>query len=236
MKIVVINGQNHQGSTWHIGKMLTDKISGEKQITEYFLPRDLNHFCLGCYQCLSGDSKCPFYTEKSGIMQAIAEADLLVFTTPTYCLRASAAMKALIDLTFTCWMPHRPRGCMFSKRAVVISTAAGSGAKSAIKDITTALVYCGVPWVKTYGVSVQAFGWEGVSAKKKAGIEQDISRLAGKIHCEKAPRVGLKTRALFLMMRLTQMHGMGSDPYEKEYWEEQGWFGKKRPWNHTGED
>ena len=44
-------------------------------------------------------------------------------------------MKAFMDLTFTYWMSHRPRACMFSKKAVVISTAAGTGTKSAIKDI-----------------------------------------------------------------------------------------------------
>ena len=52
MKIVVINGQNHKGSTWKIGNILADKLSGDQEIREYFLPRDLNHFCCGCYSCL----------------------------------------------------------------------------------------------------------------------------------------------------------------------------------------
>lgn len=65
-------------------------------------------------------------------------------------MRASASMKAFIDLTFTYWMSHRPRKCMFSKKAVVISTAAGSGAKSAIKDISNTLFYWGVPYIKEY--------------------------------------------------------------------------------------
>ena len=73
-------------------------------------------------------------------MDAVEAADLLIFTTPTYCLHASAPMKSFLDLTFTYWMPHRPRKCMFSKKAVVVSTAAGSGAKSAPKDITSALL------------------------------------------------------------------------------------------------
>lgn len=38
MKTVIINGQNHKGSTYHIGKLLADKIGGE--VTEFFLPRD----------------------------------------------------------------------------------------------------------------------------------------------------------------------------------------------------
>ena len=43
MKIVLIHGQNHQGSSCHIGRMIAEKITGEKEITEFFLPRDLNH-------------------------------------------------------------------------------------------------------------------------------------------------------------------------------------------------
>ena len=38
MKITIINGQNHKGSTYHIGKMLADKVGGD--VTEFFLPKD----------------------------------------------------------------------------------------------------------------------------------------------------------------------------------------------------
>ena len=49
MKIAVINGQNHKGSTYHIGKQVADKLDGE--VTEFFLPRDFGDFCVGCTQC-----------------------------------------------------------------------------------------------------------------------------------------------------------------------------------------
>jgi hypothetical protein len=41
VKITIIHGQNHKGSTYHIGYMLIDKIEGDKEITEFFLPKDL---------------------------------------------------------------------------------------------------------------------------------------------------------------------------------------------------
>ena len=31
MKIVMIHGQNHKGSTYHLGKLLVEKIGGEKE-------------------------------------------------------------------------------------------------------------------------------------------------------------------------------------------------------------
>ncbi len=64
MKVVLIHGQNHKGSSYHIGRMIADKMQGTNEITEFFLPRDLNHFCLGCYNCIEDDAKCPFMMTK----------------------------------------------------------------------------------------------------------------------------------------------------------------------------
>lgn len=60
----MLNGQNHKGSTYHIGRMIVDKIEGKNEITEFFFPKDLNHFCAGCYQCIEDVSACPYYEEK----------------------------------------------------------------------------------------------------------------------------------------------------------------------------
>lgn len=229
MRITIIHGQNHRGSTYHIGRLLAEQFA-DSDVQEFFLPKDLEHFCMGCYQCIENEEKCPFYNEKSQIMQAVESAELLIFTTPTYCMRASASMKAFIDLTFTYWMSHKPRQCMFSKKAVVISTAAGTGTKTAIKDITNTLFYWGVPYIREYGISVQAMNWEQVTEQRKAKINADIVKLARKI--QKAnPRVGIKTRFMFCMMRMMQMNDWGAGKTEKEYWKQNGWLDRKRPWN-----
>lgn len=229
MKIVMIHGQNHKGSSYHIGRMLAEQFP-ESKIIEFFMPKDLEHFCVGCYACIKDEKKCPFYVEKKRIMDEVERADLLIFTTPTYCMRASAPMKAFIDLTFTYWMPHKPRKSMFLKKAVVISTAAGNGMKSATKDIQNTLFYWGVPYVKEYSIAVQAMGWEQVSEKKKNRIKQDIEKLANKILKKEVPHVGIKTRFIFGIMRMMQNKGMGSSTEEKEYWETNGWLGNDRPW------
>lgn len=230
MKITIIHGQNHKGSSYHIGRMIANKLANDAEIAEYFLPQDLPHFCLGCYSCIEDESKCPFYEKKKTILESMEEAEILIFTTPTYCLHASAPMKSFMDLTFTYWMSHRPRKCMFHKKAIVISTAAGSGTKSAIKDITSMLLYWGVPVVKTYGISVQAMSWEQVSDKKKAVIEHDVKKLVSKVGNGKAPKAGIKTKMIFYLMRMMQKAGLGSSPVELQYWKENGWLDKKRPW------
>lgn len=227
MKIVLIHGQSHKGSSYHIGKMVAEKLGGEV-IGEFFLPKDLDCFCVGCYRCVDDETACPFYAQKRSIMQEVERADLLIFTTPTYCMRASAAMKAFIELNFTYWMPHSPRKCMFGKKAVVISAAAGVGMRSAIKDVTTALLYWGVPCVKSYGVALQAANFGQVSEKKKLKLERDTDRLARSIASAKV-RVGVKTKMLFYMMRMMIKTYDDASP-EKKYWRDNGWLGKVRPW------
>lgn len=231
MKILLIHGQNHKGSTYHIGRMLAEQFE-DSEITEFFLPRDLNHFCTGCYACLEDESRCPCYNEKKPILDAMEKANLLIFTTPTYCMRASAPMKAFIDLTFTYWMPHSPRSAMFSKKAVAITTAAGIGTKPALKDITNTLFYWGVPCVWDYGIAVQAMSWQQVSDKKKAKIRRDIEKLAKAVEKKKV-RASIKTKVIFSAMRMMQNKGWGSSPQEKAYWQAQGWLDKSRPWKST---
>ena len=57
MKIVIIHGQSHKGSTYHIAHMLAEKISSD--IKEFFLPKDFGEFCVGCTKC--------YYLSQSGL-------------------------------------------------------------------------------------------------------------------------------------------------------------------------
>lgn len=210
MKIVMLNGQNHKGSSYHIGRSIVDKIEGENQVTEFFFPKDLNHFCMGCYQCIEDVTKCYCYHEKKVIIDAIDAADVIVVTTPTYCMHLSAPLKAFFDLTFDMWMVHRPMESMFTKKSVIVSTSAGSSPKS--------------------GLPVQAMDWEGVSDKKKEKIDKDTDRIAKKLSSGNKPAVGMKTRFMFMIMGMLHKKGWDSSPVEAEYWKEKGWLAGKKPW------
>ena len=230
MKIVMLNGQSHKGSTYHIGRMIAERIAGENEITEFFFPKDLPHFCLGCYRCIEDRAACPFREEKQRIMDAVDAADVLVVTTPTYCMHVSAPLKSFIDLTFDYWMAHRPLESMFRKRAVIVSTAAGAGTKSAMKDVQDALFYLGVPKIVKYGLAVQAQNWEQVADKKKAKIDRATAAIAKQMTA-KPPRAGTRTRFLFFLMGKMHKKGWNSSPVETDYWKERGWLDGKKPWN-----
>lgn len=231
MKIIVINGQNHKGSTWNIGNQLVSKITGEKEIKEYFLPKDHNHFCSGCFACLEERERCPFWPEKEIIQNDMIQADLLIFTSPNYCMMPSAPMKAFLDLFFTNWMSHKPLKEMFSKKAVVISSTAGGGAKKTTKLIANNLTNWGIPDVTEFGIAVNAMNWEMVPEKIKRKIDKATSKMAAKLSHQKNVQVGIKTRFLFWLFKGMQKANWSASKAEKKYWLDNGWLDGKKPWN-----
>lgn len=236
MKIAIINGQSHKGSTQTIGTMLAHKLARKDCITEFFLPRDLNYFCLGCYACLEDESRCPYYSEKSRLLAAMEEADLIIFTTPNYCMAPSAPMKSFLDMMFTAWMVHKPKPWMFKKRAVVISTSAGASCKGVLKVMKTSLSGWGIPIILTLGLPVHAMSFDGIDKRTRTKIEKKLCTMAKKLNTTKPPRVGIGIRLNFAFMRLLHIKGWDSSPTEAQYWSKQGWLGRSRPWkkdNHS---
>jgi len=228
MKIVLIHGQNHKGSTYNIGRLLADKIG--KDITEFFLPRDFGEFCIGCTKCfMTHESQCPHYNNLASITQAMDEADVLILTSPVYVFHATGAMKAFLDHYGYRWMVHRPEEKMFQKQGVCISTAAGGGMKSTNKDMADSLFFWGLPKIYKYGQAVRATSYEQVSENVREKIDRKTTMIANQIrkkHGKMKPRI--KTRGLFFVMHLAQRNGMLE--VDSTYWKERGWTGKKRPW------
>ena len=147
MRITIIHGQSHKGSTYHIARALAEKLEGE--IIEFFLPRDFDFFCVGCTSCFGKDEKlCPHYEKLKPITQAMDQADVIILASPVYVYHATGAMKAFLDHYGYRWMVHRPEEKMFHKQAVCISTAAGAGMKSTNKDMADSTFFWGV--AKTY--------------------------------------------------------------------------------------
>ena len=228
MKTVIIHGQSHKGSTYHMARLLADKIGGE--ITEFFLPRDFGEFCTGCIRCFKeSEKKCPHYEKLAPITKAIDEADVIILASPVYVYHATGAMKAFLDHYGYRWMVHSPEGSMFKKQGVCISTAAGAGMKSTNKDMADSLFFWGVPKIYKFGKGIAAVNWDSVSEKKKKAIESRSSSIAAKI-VSRAGNVkpGIKTKGMFSIMRLAQKKGFNER--NVNYWKEHGWLGKERPW------
>ncbi|MEI0580267.1 NAD(P)H-dependent oxidoreductase [Brachyspira pilosicoli] len=229
MKITVIHGQNHKGSTYNAAKMLYDKLDGD--VTEFFLPRDFNSFCVGCNNCFKKSEKlCPHYESLSPITSAMDNADIIIFASPVYVYHVTAAMKTLLDHYGYRWMIHRPEESMFRKQVVCISTAAGGGMKETTKDIADSTFFWGAAKTYRIGFAVREVTWNDVSEDIKEKIKKQIYSLADKIKKDYGNiKPSIKTKMLFYLMRkLHQKKKITENDYN--YWKEKGWLKDKRPW------
>lgn len=224
MKTVVIHGQKHKGSTYHITKMLLEKMNcDECDISEFYV-NGIND-CTGCFQCvMKGEQYCPDRTQTEEIIKAIEEADVIVIDSPTYVLNMSGQLKTFFDHMGYRWVTHRPYPTMKEKIGVAISTTAGAGALKTTKEIATQMRWWCVGKVYRIPVAVSAMNWNQVSSKKKKEIEKITTKTAKSV-IRKAGHVrpGMKAKCLFFLMKL--MHkDMDYSPVDKAYWKEQGWI------------
>lgn len=227
MKITLIHGQNHKGSTYHIARMTADKIGGS--VEEFFLPKDFSAMCSGCFACMNKGMKyCPHYEQTGRIFDSMLASDVIIIGSPTYVLEMTGQLKCFFDHLFSAWLSHSPEKAMFSKTAVVISTAAGLGMSGVTKSLAKQLFYLGIPKVYRIPQRVAAMSWDEV--KKKEQISAKADKIACKIVASSGrARPGLKLRFMFLMMR--QMHKNNNwAPLDKKHWDDNGWLGKARPW------
>ena len=230
MKVLIISGTNHKGSTYSIGRIVAEKLTKAENISEVFLPRDFDEFCCSCTNCFSKSAdKCPHYAKLRPITELIDAADVLILTSPVYVYHCTGQMKALLDHYGWRWMAHRPDERMFSKQAVVVATAAGAGMKSTMKDMADSCFFWGIPQTYKLGKAVRAVDWNSVSPKMKDSINAKADSIAKKIlkRQGKVP-VGIKTRVFFKIMSLIQRNGWCKA--DMDYWKEKGWTGSKRPW------
>ncbi|MBR1864130.1 MAG: flavodoxin family protein [Ruminococcus sp.] len=232
MRTVIINGTDHKGSTYRIAHDLGIKLGGE--LEEFFLPGDFGEFCVGCTRCfVDSEKKCPHYKKLAPLTEAMDRADVIILASPVYVYHATGAMKAFLDHYGYRWMVHSPEEKMFRKQAVCITTAAGAGMATAMKDMEHSLFFWGVAKIYRFGLAVAAANWDGVSEKKKKKADKATSAIARKILLSQGKvKPGLKTRGLFFIMHLMQRKGFNER--DARYWQEKGWTGKVRPWKAGG--
>lgn len=234
MIITLIHGQNHQQTSYHSGRILVDNLENVEHVYEFFLPRDLPVFCKGCYLCMrKGASNCPNAVYVKPIADAIDASDLLIFTTPVYCLHTTAPMKSLLDHLFVQWMSHRPKAEMMYKKAVIICSGAGSGMKRAAKDIKDSLTYWGISHIQCIYIRAQAISWLDVKPAVLTKLHKDIDRATNVLNKQKKVSVSINVKLIFYLMRAMQLKGWSACEKDQQYWEEQGWLGNLRPWNEN---
>lgn len=237
MKIVLIHGQSHEGSTCMTARKLTEKIitrqekREEGKLQEFFLPKDFDEPCLGCFTCFQKElSDCPHYSKLKPLADAVLEADVLILESPVYVYHATGQMMSFLDHFGTWWVVHRPRPEMAVKQAVVISTAAGGGMKSTCRDMADSLEMWGIRKTYRLGLGVQATKPTEIPSGIMNKIEKKTDRIAEKIISGYGKKgINHRAKRWFYAMRFAHKHFPQMEP-DYGYWDRQGWHGKSRPW------
>lgn len=224
MKVAVLHGQKHKGSTYHITKLLVDKLDCTKEDVQEFCANDISD-CIGCFQCImKGEEHCPHRSQTEEIIKAIEESDIIIIDSPNYVMNMSGQLKTFFDHMGYRWMPHRPHPSMRNKIGVAISTTAGAGAKKTTKLIASQMFWWSVGNICRIHMAVAAMNWSSVNDKTKAKIEYKTTKVANAINRKVGHmKPGIKARFMFNIMK-RMYKSMDYNPVDRNYWKDQGWI------------
>jgi len=230
MMVAVFHGSPRKGNTYFATEIFLDELAkcGSVQYSEFFLPSALPTLCTGCTLCFGGSrEKCPHAQYVTPIVDAMMGAEALVFATPHYgACSMPGSMKNLLDHLAFLGFTISPRAEMFHKRAIVLSTGAGSTA--AIKPIQKFLRHWGVNRVYALGLRMFTHQWDKMPKARQARFEKALRRTARKFYKASKGSPYLSTLAHYCMAKFVLKKYVGEGNYPYEYWKEKGYF-KKRP-------
>ena len=226
--IAVFHGSPRKANTHIAAKIFLEELSKHGVVCkEFFLPEALPEFCAGCQLCFGNPpGKCPHWRHVEPILDAVTDADALLFTTPHHGVHSmSACMKNLLDhldfLNFTV----TPRSEMFRQKAFIITTGAGSA--SAAKPIVKGLKNWGVNRVYSLGLRMFAEKWDKMPTAKQMKFDKKLRRSADRFYKVPIGRPYISTIFMFHMCKFVIKKYVGKGSYPYEYWKENGFFDKR---------
>ena len=180
MKIVIIHGQNHKGSTYQLTKLLTDNLLEQGDCIEEFYTNDIPS-CTGCFSCVTrGEEFCPHSSVIAPIAASIEKSDVIIINSPNYCMEMSGQLKTFFDHMAYRWISHRPHPSMKNKIGVAITTTAGAGAGSTAKSIARQMLYWNTAKTYCLAFAISAMNWDSVKAERKIKLVRKSKKTAKK--------------------------------------------------------
>lgn len=229
MRMTVFHGSPRKGNTYTATKIFMDALTdcGNVQFTEFFLPESMPDFCIGCQQCLGNPhEKCPHARYVTPVLDAILASDALLFTSPHYgACSMSGCMKNLLDHLDFLTLGIAPRTEIFSKKAFILTTGAGS--TTAAKPIKQFLINWGINRVHTRGLAMFTNQWDKMPLKKQSKFENTLRRSARKFYNAPKGHPYLSTVFMYHLFKFTIRNYVGKGNYPYEYWKEKGYFDKR---------
>ena len=177
------------------------------------------HVCAGCYACMNGrEDKCGGHEYMQKLIAAIDDSELIVFCAPTYVYHIPGQVKTLLDHFGYRWLVHRPDLSLMCKQALIITTAAGGGMKSTVRDLRDSMNYWGVGRTHVITQAVWGYDWSSMPENFMHKIEQKVEKTVSAIQ-KNAGNVTpcAKVKGLFYMYRLFHKKRK-MNPADDEYW------------------
>lgn len=214
MNGLIINGSPRKGYTWKVVEYIKSSFKdlGDFDFQEIMLKDEDIPLCKGCFSCFNnGEESCPHSSKILHIVDKIKESDILVITSPVYALNITALLKNFFD--HTAYLYHRPS--MFTKKAFVITSTAGGGAKKTSKYIKSNLEFWG--FNKVYTLPIITMGNNNITNKLKSKCDKIINKLFVDIKQEKIYSKSIKYIMFYNLWRsLTSSdNALKAD---REYW------------------
>lgn len=242
MKVCLIMAVFNKGCTYHISKMFLEllyRLMPDSKVTQFTLPKDGPPYCLGCKACFDEDmSVCPHLKMTLPIWQAMENADLVVFITPTYVFSIPGQLKALLDHYGSRWIVHKPSPKMLGKQALVINQSLDAGFRSTLLPLKHSLRFWGIGRIYNVKARLGMADYDLVDQKVKTKLQRQIEQVLSKIIASRhnvSP--GFIPKFLYRAMALGQrgIHNMlqkKGQPVTSDYlyWQKNGWLNGRFPW------
>lgn len=211
MKYLIINGSPRKKNTWAAVKQIKKSLNGDFE--EIHLMKEKIPLCNGCFKCiLEGEEKCPHFDKVNPIVEKLKNADGVIMTSPVYALNVTGLLKNFFD--HTAYIYHRPE--LFSLKALVVVTTAGSGHKNVAKYMDETLRHWGVN--KVYKISFACGGKDSLDTdsidKTAKKFGDDVE--SGKLH---SPKI---TDIIFYNVWRSLAVTKDYNEIDKKYWYETG--------------
>lgn len=214
MNCLIIHGGPAKGFTWKAASYCIDAMKKRTNVSVEevsLLDADIP-FCRGCYACFErGEENCPHAERVQPIMRKIKQADCLIITSPVFAMNIPALLKNYFD--HTAYNFHRP--AMFDKRAIVVTSTAGGGAKTTACYIRDTLGHWGVN--RVYTLPITRMGKNELSDAQKRRCEKIAGAFVKEFE-SKSLRAPTWKRVMFYNAWRAMNTAHSALPADRAYW------------------
>ena len=219
MKILAINGTPHRGNTWSWANYFKNEYADQIEFSEIHLYKEKIPYCLGCNLCLvKGEDRCPHSEEVQAIVDKISEADGTIIASSAYSLGVNAVLKNFIDhMSYNFHRPQYPY-----KKALVITSAAGSGHNAVAKYIHDVLGHWNFNKIYRFAFKSVALSGYKPNDKQKEKFDKVAKKFLADIESKKIHSPSFKRLFYFGVWKAMALTDIDDESEDKKFWTENG--------------